>query len=220
MRMTIRNLAAIAVATLVWGCSSETADQVDAPATSASVVAPASLAGERPRPSREEQLHPKVVVTTSAGEFTLKLDAEHAPITVANFLEYVDRHFYDDTIFHQVSEGYVVQGGGFTPALEEKPAGPAIRNEAHNGLTNRRGTIAMARAADMIDSSTSQFFINLGDNASLDHQSTDVEGYGYCVFGEVVAGLETVDRIGQSPVEAEGGKPVETVRVKSVRRLQ
>jgi len=220
MRMAVSSLAAIAVATFVLGCSSETADKGNAPATTASTLAPPKLAGEQQRPSREELLHPKVVVATSAGEFTLKLDAENAPITVANFLEYVDRHFYDDTIFHQVSEGYVVQGGGFTPALEEKPAGPAIRNEAHNGLTNRRGTIAMARAAETIDSSTSQFFINLGDNSALDHQSTEVDGYGYCVFGEVVAGLETVDRISKSPVEAEGGKPVETVRVKSVRRLR
>lgn len=220
MRMAVPSLAAIVCATLFCGCSSETVDTNGAPASVRSSAGSSTVSRERARPSREEQLHPQVVVATTHGQFTLKLDAEKAPITVANFLDYVDRHFYDGTIFHQVTEGYVVQGGGYTANLEEKLAGPAIRNEAHNGLSNRRGTIAMARAADAIDSSTSQFFINLGDNSALDHQSTDVEAYGYCVFGEVTAGLDTVDRIGKARVAAEGGQPIETVRIESVRRLR
>lgn len=216
MRMAVRFLALIGCLTVLTGCSSESAETPTASVNSATSANAAK--GEHQQPSREEQLHPKVVVATSQGQFTLQLDAEKAPITVANFLEYVDRGFYNGTIIHQVSAGYVVQGGGYTESLEEKPTGPAIRNEAHNGLSNRRGTIAMARAADLIDSSTSQFFVNLSDNPTLDHKNTEADGYGYCVFGEVVEGLETVDQIGKSPVD--GGQPVKTVRIESVRRLR
>jgi len=216
MRMAVWFLAVIGCSTMLLGCSSESAETTTAALDASN---PASTArSEHRQPTREEQLHPKVVVATNQGQFTLQLNAEKAPITVANFLEYVDRGFYNGTIIHQVSAGYVVQGGGYTESLEEKPTGPAIRNEAHNGLSNRRGTIAMARAADLIDSSTSQFFVNLSDNTTLDHKNTEVDGYGYCVFGEVVEGLETVDQIGKSPVEE--GKPVNTVRIESVRRLR
>ncbi|MBX3411685.1 MAG: peptidylprolyl isomerase [Pirellulales bacterium] len=217
MRMALRCLALSGCLLMVTGCSSEKIEPAAAPEGTTSPAKEAKRPESR-RLSREEQKHPKVVVATNQGKFTLQLDAEKAPITVANFLEYVDRGFYDGTVFHQVSAGYVVQGGGYDEKFAEKSAGPAIRNEAHNGLSNRRGTISMARAADLIDSSTSQFFINLGDNNALDHQSAEADGYGYCVFGQVIEGLETVDQIGNSPADA--GRPNTAVRIESMRRLR
>ncbi len=141
--------------------------------------------------------NPRVVVETSLGSFVIELDPEHAPLTVQHFLELVDRGFYDGTIFHQVIPGYVILGGGFTPRLVEKPSGVPIRNEADNGLRNLRGTVAMARDPQVIDSACCQFFINLADNPHLDHQGNSPEEYGYCVFGRVVQGMEVVERISQ-----------------------
>ncbi len=167
--------------------------------------------------------HPIVEIDTSLGPIKLKLDAENAPLTVDNFLAYVDEGHYDQTIFHQVLEDYVVLGGAYTSDFVEKQTHTPIRNEAHNGLSNRRGTIAMARRPDAIDSATCQFYLNLNDNPVLDHKDRSTEGYGYCVFGEVVEGMEVVDRIGQTQVhdtkEIER-TPVETVMINSIRRLQ
>jgi peptidyl-prolyl cis-trans isomerase A (cyclophilin A) len=130
---------------------------------------------------------------TSLGDFTLELDAEKAPISVANFLAYVDEGFFDGLIFHRVIPGFMIQGGGFTPDMaQKKNSKPQIKNEAANGLKNKRGTIAMART-NVVDSATSQFFINLVDNEFLDHQGP--ANYGYAVFGRVVEGLDTIDRI-------------------------
>src|SRR5687768_5261936 len=132
---------------------------------------------------------------TSLGDFTLELDAEKAPISVANFLAYVDEGFFDGLIFHRVIPGFMIQGGGFTPDMAQKKNSKAqIKNEAANGLKNKRGTIAMART-NVVDSATSQFFINLVDNEFLDHQGP--ANYGYAVFGRVVEGLDTIDRIAQ-----------------------
>ena len=169
-----------------------------------------------------EKHQPTVVLETSLGSITVELDTEKAPLTVENFLAYVESGHYDETIFHQAVEGYMILGGGFTSELSEKPVQTAVRNEAHNGLTNRRGTIAMARQFDTIDSSTSQFFINLADNTALDHKGRTVEEYGYCVFGRVTAGMDVVDKIGKTAVrdvEDFPLTPVQPVVIKTVRRL-
>ncbi len=171
-----------------------------------------------------DPMHPVVVIETSLGNIVVKLDAEKAKLTVQNFLSYVDRHHYDGTIFHQVFKGYVILGGGYTPELVEKPTSPAVYNEAHNGLKNTRGTIAMARQPDGPDTARSQFFINLDNNTSLNHQDrSTAERYGYCVFGQVVEGMDIVDRIANVPVkdvENFESLPIETVHIKSIRRVQ
>jgi cyclophilin family peptidyl-prolyl cis-trans isomerase len=137
---------------------------------------------------------------TSLGTITLELDRDKAPITVDNFLQYVRSGHYDGTIFHRVIPDFMIQGGGFTPQMEEKPAGPPIRNEARNGLRNSRGTIAMARTNDP-DSATCQFFINLKNNHTLDF---GIGGAGYTVFGRVIDGMAVVDRIAGMPTTSRG----------------
>lgn len=137
---------------------------------------------------------PQVKITTSMGAFVVELDTDKAPVTTANFLRYVDEKFYDGTIFHRVIPGFVVQGGGMLPGMKEKQNHDPIKNEADNGLSNLRGTIAMART-QVVDSATSQFFINLVDNTRLDHKDKTIPGWGYCVFGIVVEGLDIVDAI-------------------------
>ena len=165
---------------------------------------------------------PKAVITTSLGKITVELDMEHAPITVHNFLTYANAKHYDQTIFHYVQPGEMILGGGFTADLKEKPTSEPIRNEAHNGLKNRRGTIAMSRSYESIDSATCQFFINLADNPKLDFRDRTPEGYGYCVFGHVVAGADVVDRIAATPTRDQGdfvSVPVTPVVIESVRLL-
>ncbi len=135
---------------------------------------------------------PQVLIETSKGNITVRLHADKAPISTKNFLQYVQDGYYDGTIFHRVIPGFMVQGGGFLPGLKQKPgARPPIKNEADNGLKNKRGTLAMARTPQK-DSATSQFFINLVDNTFLDNNPRD---FGYAVFGEVVSGMEVVDAI-------------------------
>jgi peptidyl-prolyl cis-trans isomerase A (cyclophilin A) len=134
------------------------------------------------------------------GTITLALNAEKAPTTVKNFLEYVRSGYYDGTVFHRVIPGFMIQGGGFTPDIKEKPAGEPIRNEAGNGLRNARGTIAMARL-DAPNSATSQFYINLRSNHTLDY---GIRGAGYAVFGDVVDGMDVVDRIATVPTTRRG----------------
>ena len=135
-----------------------------------------------------------VTVKTSLGEITIELDEDKAPITVKNFLSYVNDKFYDGTIFHRVIDGFMIQGGGFTPEMTQKPTSPPIKNEAGNGLKNLRGTITMARTS-VVDSATSQFFINVADNDFLNHRNESSEGFGYAVFGRVTDGMDVVDRI-------------------------
>ncbi len=136
----------------------------------------------------------KVTMETSVGTITLELDGEKAPETVKNFVKYAKDGFYDGTIFHRVIDGFMIQGGGFTRDMNQKATREPIRNEAMNGLRNRRGTIAMARTM-VPDSATSQFFINLVDNDFLDFTAPTAQGYGYAVFGEVTDGMEVVDAI-------------------------
>lgn len=135
-----------------------------------------------------------VLLTTNHGQITLELDADKAPKTVANFLNYVKSGHYDGTIFHRVIDGFMIQGGGFSPDMRQKPTEDPVENEANNGLTNDRYTIAMARTSDP-HSASAQFFINVSDNDFLNYPGSD--GWGYCVFGKVTSGTEVVDTIGK-----------------------
>ena len=135
-----------------------------------------------------------VKLHTNHGVITLELDAEKAPVTVANFLAYVAAGHYDNTVFHRVIDGFMIQGGGFEPGMNQKPTGEQIKNEADNGLKNERGTISMART-QAPHSATAQFFINVADNDFLNHRSPDLQGWGYCVFGKVSEGMDVVDAI-------------------------
>ena len=138
--------------------------------------------------------NPTVLLETSSGDILIELFPEQAPETVENFLTYVKDGFYANTIFHRVIKGFMIQGGGLTMKMETKPTRAPIRNEANNGLKNDRGTIAMARTSDP-HSATAQFFINTVDNDFLNFSSPDVNGYGYCVFGKVIDGMDVVDKI-------------------------
>ena len=135
-----------------------------------------------------------VKLTTNFGDITLELDAEKAPITVANFLQYVENGFYDGVIFHRVIDNFMIQGGGFDSDMNQKPTEAEIENEANNGLSNDAYTIAMARTA-VPHSASSQFFINVVDNSFLNHTAPTANGWGYCVFGKVTEGKEVIDKI-------------------------
>ena len=155
---------------------------------------------------------------TTLGSFDVELDDEAAPLSAANFLAYVEDGFFDGTLFHRVIPGFMIQGGGMPAGLAQKDARAPIQNEAKNGLKNKRGTLSMARTND-IHSATSQFFVNLVDNAFLDHSPGN---YGYAVFGRVTAGMETVDKIAQVKTgrsRGHGDVPLEDVVVISARRI-
>ena len=137
-----------------------------------------------------------VKLHTNFGEIVLELDVEKAPVTVANFLQYVESGFYNNTIFHRVIDGFMIQGGGFDPDMRQKPTQPSIKNEANNGLQNKKYTIAMARTPNP-DSARSPFFINTADNDFLNFSAPTSQGWGYCVFGKVTSGTEVVDKIGK-----------------------
>jgi cyclophilin family peptidyl-prolyl cis-trans isomerase len=172
------------------------------------------LGPDEPPPSQPV----RVRVSTTLGDFTIELNAEQAPITVENFLQYVDDEFYDGTIFHRVIAGFVVQGGGFLPGLAEKETRDPIVNESDNGLSNVRGSVAMARTSDP-DSATSQFYINLLDNTSLDARAGRP---GYAVFGKVSSGMDAVDEIAGVQTESRGGfddVPVTDVIILSIARI-
>lgn len=165
---------------------------------------------------------PKVLLKTNLGDITIQLNDEKAPESVRNFLSYVEEGFYDNTVFHRVIKGFMVQGGGFAlkddGSIEQKPTKPPIQNEAKNGLANKRGTVAMARTGDP-HSATAQFFINHSDNANLDHPSFD--GWGYAVFGEVSAGLDVLDKIanvstGAKALKARVGDEVREAEMEDV----
>jgi peptidyl-prolyl cis-trans isomerase A (cyclophilin A) len=163
-----------------------------------------------PQPARADDAAPVVIFKTSLGEIDIQLDPKNAPISTANFLAYVDKKFYDGTIFHRIIPGFVVQGGGFTPGMTEKETQPPIKNEASNGLKNLRGTISMARTNDP-DSATSQFFLNLVDNADLDPNPGSA---GYAVFGKITKGLDVIDKMAQVQTTTNG--PFENVPVTDV----
>ena len=161
---------------------------------------------------------PHVLLDTSFGQIEVELDATKAPISTKNFLAYVDKGFYNNTIFHRTIPGFMAQGGGFTRDMVEKPAGAPIKNEADNGLHNVRGTLAMART-QVKDSATSQFFINVKDNDFLDHGGRD---FGYAVFGKVTKGMDVVDQIVNTPTTTSRGMqnvPSDPIMIKSAKRI-
>ncbi len=166
--------------------------------------------------------NPIVIIETSAGEIKAELWADKASATVENFLAYVDDKFYDGLIFHRVIDGFMIQGGGFTPDMQEKSTRRQIRNEAASELRNDRGTLAMARTME-VHSASSQFFINLVDNDFLNHTSESPQGFGYCAFGSVIEGMDVVDAIGKVKTQTLGAysdMPVEAVEIKSVHRAK
>ncbi|MBN2216069.1 MAG: peptidylprolyl isomerase [Pirellulales bacterium] len=195
----------------------------------ASQPAPSADANDMP-PSRrfETEKHPRLKIETSLGDMVVELDAENALLTVNNFLDHADDGFYDGTIFHEVNRGYAIMGGSHAEDLSVKPARLSVRNEADNGLKNVRGAVAMARDPGTIDSATSVFFINLTDNPHLDHRDATPEGYGYCVFGKVVEGMDVADRIGEVDTRETTAKdgsplpraPAEPVVIRSIRRVR
>jgi cyclophilin family peptidyl-prolyl cis-trans isomerase len=162
--------------------------------------------------------NPVVVIDTSMGSITIELFQAQAPASVDNFLKYVQDGFYPGTIFHRVVSGYVIQGGGYTADLTEKPTRPPVQNEATNGLSNQRGTVSMARTR-ALRSATAQFFINLADNHSLDHHSYSPDEFGYAVFGRVIGGMDVVDRIALVQTTVKDGMesvPVTPVVIKGM----
>jgi peptidyl-prolyl cis-trans isomerase B (cyclophilin B) len=164
--------------------------------------------------------NPVVLVDTTKGEFLVELFADKAPQTVANFLSYVDEDFYVGTLFHRVVKGFMIQGGGLDNMMREKPVKAPIANEATNGLKNLEGTVAMARTADP-HSACAQFFINTVDNQDLDHQGE--EEFGYCVFGQVIDGMDVVKKIEKVRVKAQGDHehaPADQVSINSITRFE
>lgn len=163
--------------------------------------------------------NPVVVMETSMGTVKIELYPDKAPVTVKNFLDYVDDKFYDGLIFHRVIPTFMIQGGGFEPSMNQKKTKAAIKNESGNGLSNERGTIAMARTSDP-DSATAQFYINVKDNKGLDKANAG-DGVGYCVFGKVTEGMDVVDKIKAVKTGVKGGHrdvPLDEVVIKSIRR--
>lgn len=163
--------------------------------------------------------NPQVIIETNLGSIQVELFEKEAPVTVKNFLDYADSGFYNGTIFHRVISGFMIQGGGFTADMQQKPTNAPIKNEANNGQKNLRGTLAMARTQS-VNSATSQFFINTADNRFLDYGTRD---YGYCVFGRVVSGMNIVETIQSVKTEAKGfhaDVPVESIVIISVKRVK
>jgi len=196
--MRSRTSAVLALAYLLpVGVTAAATAQTDGPPTTAATQVSAK------KTEAEAPANPVVVLETSMGTIRLELYPGKAPVTVENFLSYVREGFYDGLIFHRVIDNFMIQGGGFTPDLEKKPTKSAIANEAANGLKNERGTLAMARTS-AIHSATSQFFINVKDNAFLDHRDKTPRGYGYCVFARVVEGMDVVDQIRQVKTTTQG----------------
>jgi peptidyl-prolyl cis-trans isomerase A (cyclophilin A) len=166
--------------------------------------------------------NPVAVISTSLGDITIELFNDRAPVSVENFLQYAKEGFYGDTVFHRVKAGFMIQGGGFTTSLSEKPTRPPVQNEATNGVRNTRGTVGMARMA-ALRSGTSQFYINVVDNRRLDHTGYAPEDFGYAVFGRVLAGMDVADRIAAVPTHSTAGMddvPVEPVIITSVQVRQ
>lgn len=168
----------------------------------------------------KKMTNPQVTIRTNLGDIQIELFADQAPITVANFLRYVDEKHYNTTVFHRVINGFMIQGGGLTEELQDKATHEPIRNEADNKVLNKRGTIAMARTSE-IHSATSQFFINVADNDFLNYRNPTPGGFGYCVFGKVVAGMDVVDKIKEAKTTSKKGHqdvPVETIKILEIKR--
>lgn len=188
----------------------------------ASVIAAGTEKTATPKAgTKVDSKNPVVVIETSLGNVEVELFADKAPISVENFLKYTDSGFYANTIFHRVIDGFMIQGGGFTESMSQKPTQAQIKNEATNGLKNDRGTLAMART-NVVDSATAQFFINVKDNSFLNNRDTSPSGYGYAVFGKVTKGMEFVDKIKAVPTTTKNGMenvPTTPVIIKSVKKI-
>lgn len=192
-------------------------------ATTANIESGRGTPPEGPKRAELDDKQPQVLIRTSLGDLTVDLDVANAPIAVDNFLAYAARKHYDGTIFHQVEPGYIALGGGYDAELRPRKPQFAIRNEAHHGQKNLRGTLAMARAPDVIDSATDQFFINLADNPNLDHKDRTPEGYGYCVFGKISAGDEVLAKLEHTSVADQPDfphLPTTPIVIESIRRIR
>jgi peptidyl-prolyl cis-trans isomerase A (cyclophilin A) len=228
-RPTILFSSLLALLALV-GCGKSTAKTAETTADgvqaqSADAPTTNTAAGTKPAPSLPKPIDPMVVLHTSHGDVTIKMFPEKSPRTVENFLRgYAERGFYEQTIFHHVEPGQMIIAGGYTADLQRKPPRAPIYNESKNGLLNRRGAIAMIRDADAPHSATSEFFINLADNPDFDFKATDEDDVpGYCVFGEVVQGMDVIDRIAQLPTASLGDfakVPSPPVTIARIERLQ
>jgi peptidyl-prolyl cis-trans isomerase A (cyclophilin A) len=206
--LTVAGLPAVA------GCKRD-------PAGSATAETGADGATRSDGPKHIDLEKPVIKIETSVGDISVQLDAIKAPGTVRNFLNYASDRFYDNSLVHFVDPGKMIVAGGYSAERKPKSPGTPIRNEAHNGLKNARGTIAMTRDPAQIDSATSQFFINLADAPQRDHTGDAADTYGYCVFGEVIEGLDVADKISQATISDQGSDLAQTpnppVVIKSVR---
>ena len=178
---------------------------------------------KEPQTMTKEQTskNPVVLIKTTAGDITVELDAAKAPISVKNFLTYVNEGHYHGTIFHRVIDGFMIQGGGFTKDMTQKPVHAPIAIEADNGLLNKRGTLAMARTSD-VNSATAQFFVNVSDNAFLDFRGKNPRDYGYAVFGKVTSGMDIVDKIKKVKTGSKGpfqDVPVESIEIVEAKQI-
>jgi cyclophilin family peptidyl-prolyl cis-trans isomerase len=213
-RPAVIGLVVVLTAT-TFGCRRQAADSASAKNQSS-----AKSGSKAPGPKINYE-NPVVRIETDKGTIAVRLDGTRAPGTVRNFLYYVNSRFYDNTLVHYVDPGKMILAGGYAADGKAKPALTPIRNEAHNGTKNVRGTVAMARDQASIDGATSQFFINLTDAPQRDHRGDSAAEYGYCVFGEVTEGLDVAEQISQSPTKSMGGDLVQTpdppVVIKSVR---
>ena len=243
MRLTVM-IAAAAVLAFSVGCSNDRpADGPDGspaarkrrgPTTRPAVrrgPATSPAGGAKPRvpatkPSTGTKAgNPVVVIETSMGTIKAELWIEKAPITVKNFLRYVDEKHYDNMVFHRILKGFMIQGGGFDVMMRQRRTHEQIKNEATADKKNLRGTLAMARTG-IVDSATSQFFINHADNAFLDHRDETMRGFGYCAFGKVTEGMDVVDKLAAAPVKfndsprPEKSVPIKPVLIKSIRRAE
>ena len=218
-------LSGLALATMLatFGCNRNSSETQPAASIGQGDASSAKAKGPDSAQSNFDLNHPRVAIDTSLGTITVQLDKEKSSLTVDNFLAYIDSGSYDQTIVHQVYKDQAVIAGGYTANLTEIRPRTPVSNEAHNGLKNLRGTIAMLRQVDVIDGATSQFFINVADNPALDHRNRDPEGYGYCVFGIVNNGMDVVDRIAKTTVKDTDmfdQTPVQPVLIKSIRRAK
>jgi cyclophilin family peptidyl-prolyl cis-trans isomerase len=229
-RLTLLGLALAGLILAAWlsGCSGGSpVPAASIPAASSTTETTSITPNAAPSAPKApaKPVDPIVLVQTTAGDFQMQLFAEKAPATVDNFLtNYVSRGFYDETIFHHVEPGSMLIGGGYTADLQAKPTRTAIYNESRNGLSNRRGMVAMIRDPEDPHSATTQFFINLAENPALDFKTSEKdEILGYCVFGEVIAGMDVVERIAQAPTTAQGDFsriPSPVVAIKSLHRIR
>ncbi|MCE9544956.1 MAG: peptidylprolyl isomerase [Planctomycetia bacterium] len=190
--------------------------------TLAALTLVAGLTAGQTAMAEDAAKNPVVIIDTSAGPIKVELWAGKAKGTVDNFLSYVDKKHYDGLIFHRVIDGFMIQGGGFTPEMKQLPTAPPIENEASADKANERGTIAMARTGE-VNSATSQFFINLVNNKMLDHRDNSDGGFGYCAFGKVIDGMDVVDKIAKTRTgNAQGFQDVPTtpIVIKSIKRAE